>query len=83
MLEKLAAERGVTAGQLALAWVGHQGEDVVAIPGTKRRQYLEQNVAAATLELSAADLAELAAAVPADAVAGQRYPEAAMRGLGL
>jgi aryl-alcohol dehydrogenase-like predicted oxidoreductase len=83
VLEKLAAERGVTAGQLALAWVGHQGEDVVPIPGTKRRQYLEQNVAAAALELSAADLTELAAAVPADAVAGQRYPEAAMRGLGL
>ena len=45
VLEKLAAERGVTAGQLALAWVGHQGEDVVPIPGTKRREYLEQNVA--------------------------------------
>jgi aryl-alcohol dehydrogenase-like predicted oxidoreductase len=82
VLEKLAAERGVTAGQLALAWVGHQGEDVVPIPGTKRLEYLEQNLAAAALTLSDADLAEITAAVPADSVAGQRYPEAAMEGLG-
>ncbi|HTK65269.1 MAG TPA: aldo/keto reductase [Pseudonocardia sp.] len=82
VLEKLAGERGVTAGQLALAWVGHQGQDVVPIPGTKRLKYLEQNVAAARLELSEADLAEIAAAAPADAVAGLRYPEEAMRGLG-
>ncbi len=86
-LEKLAAERGVTAGQLALAWVGHQGAStattVVPIPGTKRRTYLEQNVAAAGLELTAADLAAIAAAAPADAVLGGRYPEAAMRGIGI
>jgi aryl-alcohol dehydrogenase-like predicted oxidoreductase len=72
-LNALAAERGVTAGQLALAWVQHQGADVVPIPGTKRRTYLEQNVAAATLELSETDLAAIEAAVPD--VAGDRYPQ--------
>ncbi|HEV8556386.1 MAG TPA: aldo/keto reductase [Actinophytocola sp.] len=81
-LQKLAAERGVTAGQLALAWVQHQGSDVVPIPGTKRRQYLEENVAAATITLSDKDLAAIEAEVPADAVRGTRYPEAAMRNLG-
>ena len=82
-LDKLAAERGVTAGQLALAWVQHRGEHVVPIPGTKRRTYLEQNVAAADLELSAEDLAALEAAVPADAVAGDRYTENMMKLLSL
>lgn len=75
-LTALAEKRGVTAGQLALAWVQRKGDDVVPIPGTKRRTYLEQNVAAATLELSDADIAEIEAAAPADAVAGERYPEA-------
>jgi aryl-alcohol dehydrogenase-like predicted oxidoreductase len=72
-LTALAAERGVTPGQLALAWVQHQGDDVVPIPGTKRRKYLEENVAAAQLELTADDLAAIAAAAPTDAVAGERY----------
>jgi aryl-alcohol dehydrogenase-like predicted oxidoreductase len=81
-LTALAEERGVTAGQLALAWVQHRGEDVVPIPGTKRRTYLEQNIEAATLALSADDLAAIEAAVPVDEVAGTRYPEAAMSGLG-
>ncbi|WP_329794161.1 aldo/keto reductase [Lentzea sp. DG1S-22] len=74
-LKALAAERGVTAGQLALAWVQHRGSDVVPIPGTKRIKYLEENVAAASLELSDADLAAVEAAVPASAVAGDRYPD--------
>jgi aryl-alcohol dehydrogenase-like predicted oxidoreductase len=74
-LRALAAERGVTAGQLALAWVQHRGSDVVPIPGTKRLKYLEENVAAAALELSEADLAAIEAAVPASAVAGDRYPD--------
>ena len=74
-LRALAAERGVTAGQLALAWVQHRGSDVVPIPGTKRLKYLEENVAAASLELSEADLAAIEAAVPASAVAGDRYPD--------
>lgn len=74
-LRALAADRGVTAGQLALAWVQHRGQDVVPIPGTKRLKYLEENVAAASLELSADDLAAIEAAVPASAVAGDRYPD--------
>lgn len=74
-LRALAEERGVTAGQLALAWVQHRGSDVVPIPGTKRIKYLEENVAAAALELSADDLAAIEAAVPASAVAGDRYPD--------
>ncbi|MFJ9783676.1 aldo/keto reductase [Amycolatopsis sp. NPDC101161] len=81
-LRKLAEEKGVTAGQLALAWVQSQGEDVVPIPGTKRRKYLEENVAAASLELTADDLAAIAAAAPADAIAGERYPERLARAAG-
>ena len=72
-LRKLAAERGVTAGQLALAWVQSRGDDVVPIPGTKRRTYLAENMAAATLELSTSDIAAIEAAVPIDEVAGTRY----------
>ncbi len=71
----LAARRGATPAQLALAWVLSRGEDVVPIPGTKRRAYLEQNAAAATLELDDADLAALDAAFPPGAAAGDRYPE--------
>jgi len=82
-LEKLATERGVTAAQLALAWVSHQGSDVVPIPGTKRRKYLEQNVAAAFLELSAQDLAVIAGAVPAGAVQGDRHSAEGMAMVGL
>ncbi|MGH3715763.1 MAG: aldo/keto reductase [Micromonosporaceae bacterium] len=78
-LEKLAGVRGVTAGQLALAWVQHRGDDVVPIPGTRRRTYLNQNVAATDLELTPDELAQLEAAVPADAVTGARYSEAATR----
>ncbi|GAB3579552.1 aldo/keto reductase [Amycolatopsis endophytica] len=81
-LRKLAAEKGVTAGQLALAWVQSRGADVVPIPGTKRRKYLEENVAAATLELSEEDIARIESAVPADAVAGERYPAALARNVG-
>jgi aryl-alcohol dehydrogenase-like predicted oxidoreductase len=71
-LERVAAQRGVTPAQVALAWVHAQGEDVVPIPGTKRRVYLEQNVAALDLELDAADLAGLA---EAGAAAGERYAD--------
>jgi aryl-alcohol dehydrogenase-like predicted oxidoreductase len=74
-VQALAAERGVTAAQLALAWVLAQGEDVVPIPGTRRVRYLEQNVAAADVRLTDEDLAALAAAVPPEAVAGDRYPD--------
>ena len=81
-LRELAGEKGVTAGQLALAWVQSRGADVVPIPGTKRRKYLEENAAAATLELSGEDIARIEAAVPADAVAGERYPSALARNVG-
>ncbi|WP_227982202.1 aldo/keto reductase [Nocardia spumae] len=81
-LRAMAEEKGVTAGQLALAWVQSRGEDVVPIPGTKRRTYLEQNVAATEIELTAADLARIEAAAPAEAFAGARYPEHLARAAG-
>lgn len=74
-MRELAAEKGVTAGQLALAWVSAQGDDVVPIPGTRRRTYLEENAAARELVLSDDELARLAEAVPAQAVQGDRYPD--------
>ncbi len=70
---EIAEEKGASPGQLALAWVLAQGDDVVPIPGTKRVKYLEENVAAAQVHLDAADLARLDEAVPRDAVAGDRY----------
>jgi aryl-alcohol dehydrogenase-like predicted oxidoreductase len=72
----LAAAKGVTAGQLALAWVLAQGPDVVPIPGTKRRSYLEENAGAAGVELGPDDLARLDAIVPPGAAQGTRYPDA-------
>jgi aryl-alcohol dehydrogenase-like predicted oxidoreductase len=72
----LAAEKGATAGQLALAWVLAQGDDVVPIPGTKRRSYLEENAGAAAVELSRDDLARLAEIAPPGAAEGTRYPDA-------
>ena len=69
----IAATKGCTPGQLALAWVLAQGDDVAPIPGTKRVRYLEENVGALDLDLSADDLASLERAVPRDAVAGDRY----------
>jgi aryl-alcohol dehydrogenase-like predicted oxidoreductase len=74
-VKEIAAEHDCTPGQLALAWVMHQGEDVVPIPGTKRRSYLEQNVEAAEIELSAEDLARIDEAAPVGAAAGDRYPD--------
>jgi aryl-alcohol dehydrogenase-like predicted oxidoreductase len=74
-LRAVAEAKGVTAGQLALAWVQHQGDDVVPIPGTKRRTYLEENVASLEIELSEEDIKAIENAAPADAFAGERYPE--------
>jgi aryl-alcohol dehydrogenase-like predicted oxidoreductase len=74
-VRELAAEKGVTPGQLALAWVLNQGPDIVPIPGTKRRSYLEENVAAATIELTPSDLARLDEAAPKGSAAGERYPD--------
>ena len=72
---EIAELKGVSASQLALAWVLHQGEDVVPIPGTKRRAYLEENVAASDVELSAEDLERIDEVAPAGAAAGDRYPD--------
>lgn len=76
---ELAQAKGVTPGQLALAWVLAQGEDVVPIPGTKRRVYLEENVAAAAIQLTAAELAALDAVMPPGAASGARYPDTSMK----
>ena len=75
---ELAVDRGVTPGQLALAWVLAQDEHIVPIPGTKRRRYLEENVGALDVVLDADALAQIDAVFPAGAVAGTRYPEAMM-----
>ncbi|MCM3923325.1 aldo/keto reductase [Frankia sp. AiPs1] len=72
-IDELAAEKGVTPAQLALAWVHHQGDDVVPIPGTKRRHYLEDNIAAAEIALTPAEAQRLGAA--GSVVAGTRYPD--------
>ncbi len=75
-VKDLAAAKGVTASQVALAWVLAQGEDIIPIPGTKRRTYLDQNIGAVDVVLSPAELAQLDKAFPPDAAAGPRYPEA-------
>ena len=77
-VEKLAIEKECKPSQLALAWVMAQGKDIVPIPGTKRRKYLEENAAAADIALSQQDLARLDEAFPKNAAAGQRYPEHVM-----
>jgi aryl-alcohol dehydrogenase-like predicted oxidoreductase len=78
-IETLAQRKKCTAAQLALAWVLAQGGDIVPIPGTKRRKYLEENVAALNIELTPADLKAISAAAPSGAAAGLRYPEPAMQ----
>lgn len=77
-LEKIGQERGVTAAQLAIAWVAARGSDIVPLIGTKRRERLAEAVAALDLALTGAELAAIEAAVPADAVAGERYDEHGM-----
>jgi aryl-alcohol dehydrogenase-like predicted oxidoreductase len=72
----MAEEKGVTPGQLALAWVLAQGDDVVPIPGTKRRSYLEENVGAAGVQLSDADLTRLGEIAPPGITRGTRYADA-------
>jgi len=74
-VREIAAQKGVTATQLALAWVLAQGEDVVPIPGTKRVRYLEENTAAADVELDKEDLQRLDEVVPVGVAAGDRYPD--------
>ena len=82
-LAEIARRKGIAVSQLALAWVLVQGKDVVPIPGTKRRKYLEENAAAAEVVLSSEELREIARAFPPEAVSGTRYNEAGMRSVGL
>jgi aryl-alcohol dehydrogenase-like predicted oxidoreductase len=74
----VARQKGVTPGQLALAWVLSRGDDIVPIPGTKRRSYLEENIAAVDVAFTADELARIDAIAPAGVAAGLRYPAAAM-----
>jgi aryl-alcohol dehydrogenase-like predicted oxidoreductase len=80
-VRELAGEKGLTPGQLALAWVLHRGEHIVPIPGTKRVSYLEENLGAADVRLSEEDVRRIAEAVPA--ASGERYDEAGMRSVNL
>jgi len=78
-VEHLAARKGCTPAQLALAWVLAQAEDIVPIPGTKRRKYLEENIGAVDVQLDEQELKEMDALIPPDSAAGARYTEAMMR----
>ena len=82
-LEKIAAARKCTPAQVALAWVLAQGEDIVPIPGTKRRPYLEQNAASLEVKLTGEEIAALAQAFPLNVTAGTRYPEKQLKALGI
>jgi len=82
-LETVATAHQATPAQVALAWLLAQGPDIVPIPGTKRRHYLEQNCAAAELQLSADEIARLSAAFPPGVTAGMRYPEKQLKALGI
>ncbi|MDW3098397.1 MAG: aldo/keto reductase [Alphaproteobacteria bacterium] len=77
-VEELAADKGVKAGQIALAWVMSQSDGIVPIPGTKRRKYLEENAAADAVDLTTDDMAKLDTIFGGDAVTGERYPQAIM-----
>ncbi len=77
-IRQIAQEKGVTPGQLALAWTLAQGEDIVPIPGTKRRAYLEENAQALAVTLTPSELARINDAAPPNSAAGGRYPEAMM-----
>jgi aryl-alcohol dehydrogenase-like predicted oxidoreductase len=82
-LEQIAAAKKVTPAQVAIAWLLAQGEDVVPIPGTKRRKYLEQNCAALDIKLSSDEIERLRGAFPLNVTAGTRYPEKQLAGLGI
>jgi aryl-alcohol dehydrogenase-like predicted oxidoreductase len=74
----VAARKGATPAQIALAWLLHKGPDIAPIPGTKRRRYLEENVGAAGIALGAAEMAALDAALPPENVSGPRYGQKQM-----
>lgn len=82
-IEELSAEKGCTPSQLALAWVLAQGEEIVPIPGTKRREYLEENAAAVELRISPEELKRIDEAAPKGAASGERYPEFQMESVNL
>jgi aryl-alcohol dehydrogenase-like predicted oxidoreductase len=82
-LTRIAKAKGCAPAQVALAWVLSRGEDLVPIPGTKQRRFLEENVSAVDIVLSESEIAELEAAFPVGIAAGLRYPEAQLRGLGI
>jgi aryl-alcohol dehydrogenase-like predicted oxidoreductase len=82
-IEAMAREKGCAPSQLALAWVMAQGDDIVPIPGTKRRRYLEENVGALDVRLTTDDLARIDRIIPPGAAAGTRYPEPGMKMVGL
>lgn len=77
-VKAIAERKGITSGQLALAWVLAQGNDIVPIPGTKRQEYLKENIAAGVATISESEMAEIARAMPMGVAAGSRYPEAMM-----
>jgi aryl-alcohol dehydrogenase-like predicted oxidoreductase len=77
-VRELAEAKGATPSQLALAWVLAQGDDIVPIPGTKRRRYLEENAAALDVELTDEDIASIESVAPRGVAAGERYPERTM-----
>jgi aryl-alcohol dehydrogenase-like predicted oxidoreductase len=81
-VREVAEGKGVTPGQLALAWLLAQGEDIVPIPGTKRRKYLEENAGASGVELTEEDLRRIEQAMPRGSAAGERYTEEMMRAVG-
>ncbi|MEA2339356.1 MAG: hypothetical protein QOE82_3363, partial [Thermoanaerobaculia bacterium] len=78
IVREVAVRHGVTPATIALAWLLHKGDDIVPIPGTKRRKYLEENVAAVSITLSAEEIATLDDALRPEAIAGPRYNERAM-----
>lgn len=78
LVRKIAEQKGLQAGQIALAWLLHKGEDVVPIPGTKRRSYLEQNIAAVSVKLEPDEMAQLDRALSPEVVSGPRYNERMM-----
>lgn len=80
-VKAIGTEKGITAGQLALAWLLAQGDDIVPIPGTKRRKYLEENIGAATVTLTAEDIHRINAVAPQGVAAGDRYPAQNMSAL--
>jgi aryl-alcohol dehydrogenase-like predicted oxidoreductase len=80
-LKALAQEKGCTPSQLAIAWVLAQGEDIIAIPGTKRVKYLEENIAGENVKLNAEELKNISAIMPPGSASGTRYPEMFMKAL--